>query len=483
MLDRIPIVFISYSWTSKEYQESIVSLAERLVHDGIDVKLDIWDLHEGQDVDKYMEQCVTDDSIDKVLIVSNKVYTEKANRREGGTGKETAIISPEIYGKADQKKFIPVVMERDENGVGYLPTYLKSRYYRDLSGDNFEEEYEELIRTIYEEPTHRKPEIGSRPKWLTEALPDSLYSVKSVVKKLSLVDIGKTKDVSLHDFLDIYVESIKRFYDEDCNEEKFLKSFEDLKEYRNAFLDHLKTFSAIKNFGASMADEFERLYNTLFDIETFRPGLNSCNYDEFDLFRLHIWELFICTTAYLLHYELYSDINGLLRHTYFLRISPLGEDIRPFSYERLRFHSKMIEERIKRNIKGDLGRKYTLTGHYIVTGREYMPVYSAKAIAIADLFLYQVYNGLGLDELTEYRAWFPTLYVYADQYDSMWKKLTSKHFCEKIMPIFGVETIPELIKKISLCTPDSDCHYSGTWSRCASSILNWIKIEDVAKLP
>ena len=49
MLDRTPQVFISYSWTSKEYQKSIISLASRLRHDGVDVKLDVWDLKEGQD--------------------------------------------------------------------------------------------------------------------------------------------------------------------------------------------------------------------------------------------------------------------------------------------------------------------------------------------------------------------------------------------------------------------------------------------------
>ena len=49
MLDRVPQVFISYSWTSKAYQQSIIELASRMRHDGVDVKLDVWDLKEGQD--------------------------------------------------------------------------------------------------------------------------------------------------------------------------------------------------------------------------------------------------------------------------------------------------------------------------------------------------------------------------------------------------------------------------------------------------
>ena len=98
MLDRIPQVFLSYSWTSKEYQQNIIELATRMRHDGVDVKLDVWDLKEGQDKYAYMEQCVTNPEIDKVLIFSDRLYTEKANKRSGGVGNETTIISDEVYG-------------------------------------------------------------------------------------------------------------------------------------------------------------------------------------------------------------------------------------------------------------------------------------------------------------------------------------------------------------------------------------------------
>ena len=107
MLDRIPKVFISYSWTSKEYKESIMNLASQLRHDGVDVKLDIWDLKQGQDKYAFMEQCVTNPAIDKVLIMSDRVYTEKADARKGGVGDETTIISSEVYKNGNQQKFIP----------------------------------------------------------------------------------------------------------------------------------------------------------------------------------------------------------------------------------------------------------------------------------------------------------------------------------------------------------------------------------------
>ena len=89
-------VFISYSWA---VQERVVELAERLIANGIDVVLDVYDLKEGQDKYAFMEQSVNDDTIDRVLIICDKTYAEKANNREGGVGDETVIISQEVYGQ------------------------------------------------------------------------------------------------------------------------------------------------------------------------------------------------------------------------------------------------------------------------------------------------------------------------------------------------------------------------------------------------
>jgi hypothetical protein len=90
----------------------VIELAKRLMSDHIDVVLDKWELTEGQDKYAFMERCVTDRSISKVLIVCDKAYAEKANSREGGVGDETMVISPEVYAKATETKYIPVGGDR-----------------------------------------------------------------------------------------------------------------------------------------------------------------------------------------------------------------------------------------------------------------------------------------------------------------------------------------------------------------------------------
>lgn len=139
-------VFISYSWTPDYNKKWVEQLVNRLESDGIEVVIDFKDLKLGHDKYAFMERTVNDDTIKKVLIICNKTYKEKADGRIGGVGDESAIITSQMYGNVRQEKFIPVVNEYDENGKPFLPNYLASRMYADLT--DFEKGYEELLSNI-----------------------------------------------------------------------------------------------------------------------------------------------------------------------------------------------------------------------------------------------------------------------------------------------------------------------------------------------
>ena len=108
MLDRTPKIFISYSWASETTKTITRELAETLLKDGINVIIDIWDLKPGQDVYFFMEQSVKSQDIDRVLMICDKSYAEKADARKGGVGVETTVISYEVYKDTQQEKFIPI---------------------------------------------------------------------------------------------------------------------------------------------------------------------------------------------------------------------------------------------------------------------------------------------------------------------------------------------------------------------------------------
>ena len=68
MEKKTPKIFISYSWSVQEWVEG---LANRLMNDGVETILDIWDLKEGQDKYVFMESMVNDKTID---FVSSGIY-------------------------------------------------------------------------------------------------------------------------------------------------------------------------------------------------------------------------------------------------------------------------------------------------------------------------------------------------------------------------------------------------------------------------
>jgi len=145
-----PKVFISYSWNPPSNQQNVFELIRKLELDGISVTYDRKDLYPGQDMNYFMENVLTSDKVDAVIIVCNKDYAEKANKRRGGVGFESEMILSEIRNAPLQRKYIPVVIEHDENGELPLPNFLKSRMCIDLSKDTGYGELLDAIRSLKE---------------------------------------------------------------------------------------------------------------------------------------------------------------------------------------------------------------------------------------------------------------------------------------------------------------------------------------------
>ena len=191
-----PKVFISYSWTSEDYKATVLQLAEALVEKSVDVILDRWDLLPGHDRFAFMEQSI--EKADKVLVLCDKKYSEKANAREGGVGTETAIITPGVYGQSNQEKFIPVVME----DFKFMPSYLKSRLGIDFRDGYREHGFEEILRAIYNKPANVRPPLGKPPVWIDEGEVSrgadgiTVKGTKESVKRIILENIGNKRFTS-----------------------------------------------------------------------------------------------------------------------------------------------------------------------------------------------------------------------------------------------------------------------------------------------
>jgi TIR domain len=162
-----PKVFVSYA-QSVERTEWIRQICDRLRHDAVDLIADIYELPHGADIHAFMERSVNDPTITRVLMFCDKLYCEKANGRLGGVGKETQIISSEVYNRVDETKFLPIFCELSDDASPLLPTYLKSRLGIDFSSpEKVDENWETLIRDLFGKPLYQKPALGQPPAYIT----------------------------------------------------------------------------------------------------------------------------------------------------------------------------------------------------------------------------------------------------------------------------------------------------------------------------
>lgn len=478
--DRVPKIFISYSWSSDAL---VLELAQRLVSQGVDVVLDKWDLKEGQDKYTFMERCVNDPEITKVLIICDKAYAQKADDRTGGVGDETVIISSEIYGNMKQEKFIPVIAEKDEYGNPYTPTYIKTRIYIDLSNqDTYEMEYEKLLRNIYEKPQFIKPKLGKKPEWLDEEK-TNFFPLTDLIRQIRGSNTDNKRKNCISRFQTSYVEILKEYFEKGAEPERIYEIFLNTKPVRDIFLEFVEVIAETEpDYAEILAEIFESMYNQLTCIKTFEPNADSASDSDLDVFKNHMWELFICVITFMRHIKDYKAINVMLTYTYFLETSIFGGVIKQNNYTAFRHHSRVIEDCYKP--KTEMKNKFTLMGDVICNQREKLPIYTREAIAEADLFLYQVCNAYDLaeDEQSWYGTyWFPTFYVYVQSMPIEWGKMKSRRYCEKMMVLFGVDSLNSLKVAVGKCTFDDKMKYSGSWD-AAPAILNCINVEDIGTL-
>jgi hypothetical protein len=155
-----PRAFLSYSWDGPEHKQWVSQFAERLRREsGVDIIFDAWHLNPGHDKLHFMEQAVAES--DFVIVICTPTYGERANKREGGVGYESMVITSELAEHILTNKFIPVL--RKGSWTSSMPIYLKSRMGVNLSDESYsEDEYEKLLRVLHVEPI-QPPPIGSKP--------------------------------------------------------------------------------------------------------------------------------------------------------------------------------------------------------------------------------------------------------------------------------------------------------------------------------
>jgi len=434
-----PKVFISYSWSNPQHEKWVINLATELRQAGVDVIFDKWDLKEGHDAIAFMEKMVTDPEIKKVIIVSDRVYAQKADSRKGGVGTETQIISKEIYDKVKQDKFVVVIAEKDENGKPYLPTYYKSRIYIDLSEpDSYTENFERLLRWIYDKPLYKKPELGKLPSFLSEGEQISLGTTVSFKRAIDAIKNGKSYSYgALDGYLETFTKNLEKFRIKDYEgefDEAVIKNIEAFLPYRNEFIQLLSTIARYDS-REEFIERLHRFFESLIPY-MFRPeGVTSWRERDFDNFRFIIHELFLYAVAILIKLERFQQAAMLLSQRYYVPGNfNYGRDVM-VSFSIFRQYTESLEYRNKRlklrrlSLRADLLKKRCQT-----TGIDFRYLMQADFVLFIRGELYS--EGL-------FDKWWPETLLYLGRFSGpfeIFARAESKRYFEKMKCLFDVQS-------------------------------------------
>jgi len=436
-----PKAFISYSWGSQEHEEWVIDLAEKLVENGVDVTFDKWDLSEGDEAVNFMERMVKDPEIEKVIIISDKDYTKKADNREGGVGKETQIISKKIYDNVEQDKFVVVVSEKDEDGKPYLPTFYEGRIYIDLSDPGtYGENFEKLLRWIYDEPIHEKPELGTKPSFLDEENNITLGTTVSFRNAVKAIKKEKTSaDGVLGEYFETFAENLEKFRIEDCEDEfddVVVKNIEDFIPYRNNIINIFSTIARY-NTEERIISKIHSFFESLIPYMFRPPDVSSSNRWDYDNFRFIIREMFLYAIAIFVKHERFEAASNLLNRRYYVPDSVPRHQDNLVSYTifwqpiRSLIHRNKRLELKRLSLKADLLKQRSET-----SGIKFRYLMQADFIA---------YMRSELDE--KEHDWWPETLVYLSDFPGpfeIFARAEDKEYFEKIKCLFGGKTIGDL---------------------------------------
>lgn len=449
-----PKVFISYSWSPAQNKNWVLNLAERLSADFVHVIIDVWDAKEGQDKYQFMEQMVNNPEIYKVLIICNNDYAIKSNDKKGGVGIESQIISSELYEKVSQEKFIPVVREYAD-GKPCMPTFVKSRFFIDLSNsDHFEENYEQLIRNLFNKPKSQRPPIGTPPAYLLQDEPTQLRTAYKVsLIKNALENNKPNYQAYIDEYYNLFLLSLEDLeldqsaFDNNEPDDVIASQIEKSIQLRDNFVDFIDLI--LKYPGFFDLEKFHRFFEKLLQYHLSKHGLNSStrslDYLLIDHFNFINYELFLYFTAICIKREEFNCLSYILHNAFLVQESEiLGIIPRSFALFNIGCSSLIS----RRNERLNLNRVNLQAD--IIKERAKNDLVTFEDLKIADILLHYISQFIPYsDDILRYaRFWFPHLSAYRIYRVPLFAKMISIRYFNKIKHLFDVETIDEFLSKI-----------------------------------
>lgn len=142
-------VFISYSWDNAYHKEWVLQLANKLVNNGIDVSLDMYELSLGKSLQFFVENSIK--IADRIIIIFTPNYKKKAENRDDGVGYEYSIINSKLYKNSRiNNRIIPIL--KAGNKRSSIPEFMQQYIHLDMTNDDdLELTFIKLLKEFYKE--------------------------------------------------------------------------------------------------------------------------------------------------------------------------------------------------------------------------------------------------------------------------------------------------------------------------------------------
>ena len=437
--------FVSYSWSSPEHEMWVLDLATNLRTSGVDAVLDKWHLREGQEANAFMEKMVSDKTITKVIIVSDRVYVDKSDAREGGAGTEAQIISKELFNKnEEQEKFVVVARDKDEDGRLLVPAYYTSRICIDFTDEGkYSESFEQLMRWICGKPVHEVPELGPLPSYIAGTKKGTVTLSTSITKRRAYEAIAASQPhaySAAREYFDLFTTELEKFridsLEFDPTTDSFLTNLRSFVPYRDACLQVLLAIAR-----HTPEERWADLVHSFFDgvLQYTEPPENLTSYRTFifDNYKFFAYELFLHSCSNFLSENRPDLFNALVEGSYYLEgRSRFGkESVVGFTD----FHQH-LESFEHRNSGLKLGR-LSLAADMVKersasSGRSFRHLMQMDFL----LFLRADLDGFAM-------RWFPLTLVYLGldyRAFEMFQRAQSSRYFERIRPFLGHATKDDL---------------------------------------
>ena len=472
-MSRPPRAFFSYSWTSEEHAEWIRQLADRLIHDGVDVILDQYDLKEGNDTSAFMERSVNDPTVTHVIALSDRRYAERADARDGGVGTETLILTPEVYAEAGQERVIPVVLEHLENGDAALPIFLRGRWYIDMSAPQGEQEgYEQLLRVLHGKPRHERPALGSPPDYITTSAPTR----RTATRLRAFVDALQREKATTFSLAGDFLFEVRSelstlkiepaLSDIELDEAVMAKlaATLPLRDEIIAFFAAVLKFSSDDRLSRTLGDALETV------LQQLTAPIGSYYPRQFDHFQFLAHELLLYVVALASKHFRLDVIRSLTERAYLPPPRYIHDGrTQAVSYVAMRGYYETLERRCR---SGD--RDHLSTAD-LIRDRATNLAATFDELVGADLLLFLK----DLLSTAHDDRWYPILMGHAKRAPSLLRRATQKSEFKLLMPLLGVTSGDDLRAKVG---QELDGRRAKGWSMYSNTFIGLDQLLNLADL-